>query len=94
MRQAGGLDWGHLFACILRPGIAAMSMGAVTATLSAADLGAWMTIVLATLLGGLTYAAVLYGLWRAAASPQAAGEAVLARRFWTLLARNAGRLRA
>lgn len=90
MRLTLHLSWGRLFMCIYRPCIATIALACATTAISATDLGAWVTIILGTILGGLVYIAVLYGLWRVAASP-ASGEALLAQKSWKLLARVVGR---
>lgn len=92
LRLALELSWSRLLASLYRPVLATLVMGAVTTAVSATDLGAWTTLATATLLGGLCYVTVLYGLWRAAGSP-VSGEALLAQKSARLLGRGLARLR-
>jgi hypothetical protein len=67
-------------------------MAGVTTAISSAGMGVWVTILLGTVAGVLAYIAALYGLWRAAGSPDA-GEALLSRKFRIVLGRAAARVR-
>jgi O-antigen/teichoic acid export membrane protein len=78
--------WLRLAGCIYRPGVAGLAMGIVISLVADMAPGAWTAIMLAIVAGGATYAATLYALWRAAASP-ASGEALLVRKFSGLFAR-------
>ncbi len=88
--KALAVTWRRLFACVYRTGIATMALVGVTTAISAMAIGAWVTIVLGMIAGGLTYVVVLYGLWRVAGSPDA-GEALLIRKAWILLGRCTAR---
>lgn len=92
LRSALDLTWADLFGCVYRPGLAAFALGAVTSAINSATLGAWATLVSATLLGTVVYVVALYGLWRIA-SPDNAGEALLARKVLLLFGRAVARLR-
>ena len=92
VRLALALGWRSLLACIHRPVLAALSLAAVVAAVSAAGLGTWATILLGSLSGVAVYVVTLYGLWRIT-SPGDAGEALLARKALLVLGRGAARLR-
>jgi PST family polysaccharide transporter len=79
-------SWRRLVGCIYRPGIAGLAMA--TAIIFIIDMahGPWMTIGLAIVAGGVTYAGIVYALWRGASSPES-GEALLVRKFSRLFAR-------
>jgi hypothetical protein len=78
--------WRRLVGCIYRPGIAGLAMAVVIAFIANMTRGSWMTIGLAIVAGGVTYAGTVYALWRAASSPES-GEALLVRKFSRLFAR-------
>lgn len=85
------LPWRRVFACVYRPGVATLVMAAVTIAIGEAGMGAWGTIVVGTLLGGMTYLAVLYGLWRISGDASA-GEALLIRKAGMVAGRVVARL--
>lgn len=78
--------WRSLVGCIYRPGIAGLAMGIAITFIADMAYGPWMTIGLAIVAGGMTYAGIVYALWRAASSPES-GEALLVRKFSRLFAR-------
>lgn len=92
MRTALALPWLPLIASIYRPVVASVVMGIVTTSIGAASYGPWLSIVMAAAAGSVTYIIVVYGLWRAASSPDA-GEALLTRKFWKLIGRSVTRRR-
>jgi O-antigen/teichoic acid export membrane protein len=80
------VPWRRLVGCIYRPGIAGFAMGIVITFIVDMTHGPWTTIGLAIVAGGVTYAGIVYALWRAASSPES-GEALLVRKFSRLFAR-------
>lgn len=80
MRAALALSWRPLIESTYRPVVASVVMGIVTTSIGAASYGPAVTIILATVAGCVTYIIMVYGLWRAASSPDA-GEALLTRKF-------------
>lgn len=86
MKAALGLAWRRLIESAYRSVIAGFAMA--IAVMLIIDLGyaPWVTIVLAGVFGGITYAGTLYLLWRLTATGDA-GEALLVRKSSRLFAR-------
>ena len=86
------VPWTRLLGCTYRPVIASLVMAFVTASIASISCGPMLKIAIAIVAGALIYPVSLYGLWRAASSPES-GEALIVRKASVVLARALKRFR-